>query len=75
MSKKEKFYFKQCMSTQFNSIWPIGKTLYGATTPGESEHGSDGNEEVLCILQSSRITGTTPSDCVISQSGHSLGGS
>ena len=46
-------------------------TLSGATTPGQSEPGSDGNEEVLCIPQSSSITGTSP----MSSPGHSLGGS
>ena len=37
------------MSTHFISIWLIDKTLSGATTPGHSEPGSDGNEEVFCI--------------------------
>ena len=61
------------ISTQFNSIWPIDRTLSGATTPGLSGPGSDGNEGMLCILQSSSITGTTPSDCLVSYLGHSLG--
>ena len=34
---------------QFSSIWPIDRTLLGATTPGQSEPGSDGNEGVLRI--------------------------
>ena len=55
-----------CKSTQFNSIWPIDKTLSGATTPGQSEPGSDVNEGVLCIPQSSSITGTSLSDCLVS---------
>ena len=38
------------ISTQFSSIWPIDQTLSGATTPGQSESGSDGNEEVHRIL-------------------------
>ena len=33
-----------------SSIWPIDRTLTGAITPGQSEPGSDGNEEVLNIL-------------------------
>ena len=33
----------------------------------------DGNEGVLCIPQSSSITGTSPSDCLVSYAGHSLG--
>ena len=45
-----------------------------ATTPGLSGSGSDGSERVLCIPQSSSITGTLPSDCLVSYSGHSLGG-
>ena len=35
---------------------------------------SDGNEGVLCIPQSSSITGTSQSDCWVSYSGHSLEG-
>ena len=64
MSKQ--FYFKQFSFTQFSSIWPIDRTLSGATTLGLSELGSDDNEGVLCILQSSSITGTSPSDCLVS---------
>ena len=36
--------------------------------------GSDGNEEVLCIPQSSSAAVTSPSDCLVSYPGHSLGG-
>ena len=54
------------ISTQFSSIWPIDRTLPGATTPGQSGPGSDGNQGVLCIPQSSSITGTSPSDCLVS---------
>ena len=60
-------------STQFISIWSIDKTLSGATTPAQSELESNGNEEVLCIPQSSRITGTSPSDYLVSYLGHLLG--
>ena len=35
--------------------------------------GSDGNERVLYIPQSSSITGTSPSDCLESYPGHPLG--
>ena len=67
MSKTVLFQTIQfCISTQFSSIWPI------TSTPGQSGHGSQGNEEVLCISQSSRITGTLPSDCLGSYLGHSL---
>ena len=35
------------------SIWPIDKTLSGATTPGQSGYGNNGNEGALHITQSS----------------------
>ena len=60
------------ISTQFSSIWPINRTLSSATTPGQSGLGSDGNEGVVRISQSSNITGTSPSDCFVSYAGHSL---
>ena len=53
---------------QFSSIWPIDRTLSGATTPGQSGPGSDG------LPQSSSITGTSPSDCLVSYPGHSFAG-
>ena len=59
---------------QFSSIQPIDKALSGATTPGQSGPGSNGNEGVLHIPQSSSITGTPPSDHLVSYPGHSLGG-
>ena len=46
-----------CISTQFSSNWHIDKTLRGATTSGQSEPESNGNERVLRIPQSSSITG------------------
>ena len=64
---------KFSMSSQSSSIWPIDRTLLGATTPGQSGLGSDGNKRVLCIPQNSSITGTSPSDCFVSYAGHSLG--
>ena len=48
--------------------------LSGATTLSPSEPGSDGNEGVLRILQSSSVTGTSPLDCLMSYTGHSLRG-
>ena len=60
------------ISTQFSSIWPIEKTLSGGTTPGQSGPQIDGTEEVHCIPQSSGITGTSPSDCLVSYTGCSL---
>ena len=62
------------ISKQFSSIRPIGRTLSGATIPGQSGPGSDGNEGVLHIPQSSSITGTSPLDCLVSYPGHSLRG-
>ena len=41
--------------------------LSGATTLGQSGPRSDDNEGVLCI------PGTSPSDCLVSCPGHSLG--
>ena len=61
------------INIQFSSIWPIDRTLSGATTPGKSGLGSDGNKEVLRVSQSSSITGTSPSDCLVSYPEHSLG--
>ena len=52
------------MSTLFNAIC--------ATNPGLSVPGSDGNEGVLCIPQSSSTTKPSPSDCLVSYIGHSL---
>ena len=51
----------------------MDRTLSGATTPGESRPGSDGNEVIVCISQSCSITGILPSDCLVSYTGHSLG--
>ena len=53
------------ISMHFSSIWPIDRTPSGNTTPGKSGPGSDGNEGVLRIPQSSSITGTSPSDCLV----------
>ena len=44
-------------------------------TLAQSGPGSDSNEGVLRIPQSSSITGTSLSDCLVSYPGHSLGGS
>ena len=62
------------ISTQFSSIWPIDRTLWGATTPGQSGLGNNGHEGALCIPKSSSITGTSPSDCFVLYPGHSFGG-
>ena len=75
MSKTVPFQTIQCsVSMHFSSIWSIDRTLSGATTPDQSGPGSDGNEGVLHIPQSSTITGTSPSDCLVSYPGHLLVG-
>ena len=56
-------------------MWPIDRTLSGSPTPGQSGSGSDGNEGVLLIPQSSSITGASPSDFLVSCQGPSLEGS
>ena len=59
---------------QFNSIWPIDRTLSSAITPAQSVPGSDGNKGVLCIPKSSSFTGNSQSDCFASYQGHLFGG-
>ena len=49
-------------------------TLSSATTPGQSRPGSNGYKEVFCILQSSSISGTSQSDCLVTYLGYSLVG-
>ena len=58
-----------------NSVWFIDRALSNATTLNQSGPESDGNKGVLCIPQSSCVTGTSPSDCLMSYPGLSLGGS
>ena len=55
-----------------NCIWPIDRTISGATTPGQRGFGSDGNEGILHIPQTSNFTVASPSDCLGSYPGHSL---
>ena len=57
-----------------SSIWPIGWTLSGATTPSPGESEGDSNEGVLRIPQSSNITGVWLLDCLESYPGHSFEG-
>ena len=40
---------------QFSSIWPIDRTLWGATIPDQSEPGSDGNVDLLRIPKTSNL--------------------
>ena len=58
---------------QLSSIWPIDRGLSGATILSQSGPGSDGFEGLLHIPESSNITGTSPSDCLVSYPGRSLG--
>ena len=62
------------ISMQFSSIWLIDRTPSGASTLGHSGPESDGNEWMIRIPQSSSFTRTSPSDCLVSYAGHSLGG-
>ena len=50
-----------------SSIWLVDRTH-----SGESGPGSNGNEGVLRIPQSSSITGVSASYCLVSYLGHSL---
>ena len=49
----------------------MNRALSGATIR-RSGPGTNGNEEALHISQSSRITGTSSSDCLVSYPGHLL---
>ena len=60
------------ISILFRSIWHIHRILSGATTPGHSGPGGDGNEGVLFIPQSFRVTGVSTSDCLVSYLRYSL---
>ena len=55
-----------------SSIWLIDRILSGATSPGQSRPGSNGNEGILHIPQSF-IIGAVPSDALISYPGHPFG--
>ena len=72
MQKTVQFQAVQFSITEFSTVWPIYRTLSGATTPGLCGFKSDGNKGVLRILQSSSITGASPSDCLVSYPRHSL---
>ena len=50
-----------------SSIWPIDRTLSGATILGQIRPASEGNEGVLCITG-----GVSSSDCLVSYPGHLL---
>ena len=46
-----------------SSIWPIDGALTGTSTAGQSELGSNGNEDVFHIPQTSK-TGASPSGVI-----------
>ena len=48
-----------------SSIWSTNRTLSGATTPGQSGPGNDGNIGILYIPQSSIITGSLASESLV----------
>ena len=58
------------ISTQFRSIWNIDWILSIVTTPGQSGPGSNGNEGVLQIPQTSSISGSPSSDNLVSYPGN-----
>ena len=62
-------YTTLCLYT-VGFIWPINRTLSGATTSNQSGPWSNGNERVLCIPKA----GSSPSDGLMSFLEHSLGG-
>ena len=49
-----------------SSVWTIDRTQSGTTTPDQSGTGSDGNEGVLHIPQSSSITEASASNRLVS---------
>ena len=53
----------------------MDRALSGDSTTDHCGPGSDGNEGVLRIPQSSSTAGTSPSDCFVSLSGYSSGDS
>ena len=51
----------------------MDRALSGATISDHNGPGSNGNEEAFRIPQRPSIIGTSPSDCLVSYPGHSLG--
>ena len=58
-----------------SSIWPVDRTISGATTLGLNGSGSYSVERVLRIPPNSSITGASPSKCFVLYPGHSFRGS
>ena len=61
------------VSTSNCSIRPINKTLSDSTIPGRNKPERNCNEGVLRIIQSSSITGSSPSHCSVPYQAHALG--
>ena len=51
---------------QFTISMPIDRALSSVTTAGQSGPGSNGNEGMIRIPLGPSITGTSPSDCLVS---------
>ena len=75
------WHINPCSLVSFNSggssclssfIWTMHGTITGTNIPSQSGPGSNGNEGLLSIPQSSWAV-TSPSDGLMSYSGHSLG--
>ena len=64
--------FQVLLPNPNSSVWLIVWILTDITTMGQSEPGSNGNEGVLHIPQSS-MNRTSPSDAFVSYPGHFLG--
>ena len=58
---------------KFSSIQHIDRAISGVTIPRQSGPGSNSNEGVFSIPQSSSITGISLVDCLVSYKGDSLG--
>ena len=63
----------QAIQFSISTNWPTDRNLSGTITPSQSEPGSNGNNGELRIPQSSSITRTSPSDCLVPYPRHSLG--
>ena len=62
-----------CPSAEIQSVYSIALADRDENQMGQSGSGSNGNEEVIHFPQNSSITGTSPSDCLVSYQGHTLG--
>ena len=63
--------FQVLLFKPYNYIWAIDRTLTSTTIPAQSGLGSNGNEDILYIPQSSR-TGASASHSLLSYPGHTV---